>query len=143
MNITNGLFHSKCLTSNDVFWLLNPPIISLSIPLYEFVLYRPLNKYIPRTLRRVGIAIAITLSAICVILILEVVGNKISSLTGNRCTYISSSSDIKTTRVLEMSLWWAMIPVVLCTIAEMLGEIGGTLIYTSIYYKYIIVCFRV
>lgn len=135
MNITNGLFHSKCLTSDSVYWLLNPPIISLSIPLYEFILYRPLNKYIPRTLRRIGIAIAIILSAICIILILEVVGIEISSHTRNVCTYVSnSSSDIKTTQVLYMSLWWVMIPVILCTVAEMLGEIGGMLIQVLIYY---------
>lgn len=142
MNITNGLFHSKCLTSDEVYWLLNPPIISLSIPLYEFVLYRPLNKYIPRTLRCIGIAIAIMLSVICIILILEVVGTIISSLNGNICTYISSSNaDIKTTGLLKMSLWWAMIPVVLCTIAEMLGEIGGMLI--QVFINIIIACFSV
>ena len=120
---TSILFDGSCLPPQFSYWVFNPPFIVLSIPIFEFLIYPLLSRrgLFPRTLRRIGAAICFTLVALFVFLVIDVVGHTNNEKAVCMFLYESDSSLPK----VKLSGWVVMVPIVLATIAEMMGNIGG------------------
>ena len=120
---TSILFDGSCLPPQFSYLVFNPPVIVLSIPIFEFLIYPLISRrgLFPRTLRRIGAAICVTLIALSIFLVLDVVGHSRNEQTV--CMFLSEP-DSSLTR-LKLSGWVVMVPIVLATIAEMMGNIGG------------------
>jgi peptide/histidine transporter 3/4 len=108
VNSTDHKFVHECVLYSDFYWFLNPFFITVCIPLYELALYPFLNKYIPRTLRQIGIAFILNILVLVLLLVLDEVGTK-------------GEQNILS----NVSFWWSLLPIFIGSVAEMLGRIAS------------------
>ena len=108
-----------CWPLDNLYWIVNPLLITLLIPVYEFLLLPCLQKYVPRTLRRIGLAV--------VLLLLGIVSLFVLDLTGGLENFSTCNTNINTTNTIinSTNIVLVLIPVSLLTLAEMLGNIAG------------------
>ena len=129
-----------CLSTSLLYWLFNPPFIVIAIPLFEWFIYPLFTKRncFPSTLKRIGVAICVSLAAAAVFLVLDIVGHDIpvtnnssvainnnsSNSSGPICMFLTTA-DHGHKNGLQLSGWLLLLPIILDGIAEMIGNIGG------------------
>ena len=119
--------------------MFNPPFIVIAIPLFEWLIY-PLfarRNCFPSTLKRIGAAICVSLAAAAIFFILDIVGHHGIIAVNNSSVAINSSdtehplcmflttADDGHENGLQVSGWLLLLPIILDSIAEMIGNIGG------------------
>ena len=131
-----SLFSDTCFTPQLLYWIFNPPFIIFAIPVFEFLI-QPIfarRELFPSTLKRVGVAMCISFVATFMFLILDIVGHAItpkSETAGPICMFLYTNdrdqSSSHNNDGLTLSGWSLVIPILLGTIGEMIGYIGGML----------------
>ena len=102
---------------------LNYIPILIFLPIYEFLVYPLLSKYIPTTLRRIAVGFVILMVAVDgPLLVVDAYEHSISSLNSSTCFLVNSSSVIQN---LNIESSFLALPYTFAAIAEMLVFIGG------------------
>ena len=114
----------KCWPLDNLYFIVNPLIITVLIPVFEFLLVPCLDRYVPRTLRRIGLAIGLLFVALVSLLLLDIIGARHDIKNIEKCHYTKNISN--TTGVLHTNVFLVLIPVTFSTLAEMLGRIAGS-----------------
>ena len=116
--------------------MFNPPFIVIAIPLFEWLIY-PLfarRNCFPSTLKRIGAAICVSLAAAAIFFILDIVGHhgiivvnnsSVSSVAERPICMFLTTVDDGHENGLQVSGWLLLLPIILNSIAEMIGNIGG------------------
>lgn len=133
MNIENeNAFDGQCFPSDNIYWTFNPLTIIIFIPIYQLLLAPYFDRYIPRTLRRVGIAVMITLLSFVFLLVLEFTGAvraKSAFHTVEACHSLNHVNSTTSKGILNINIWFVLFPTILATIAELFGKIAGMYLY--------------
>ena len=124
---------NDCFSTKFLYWVFNPPFIVIAIPLFEWLIY-PLfarRNCFPSTLKRIGAAICVSLAATAIFFILDIVGHHgiIVVINSNDtelplCMFLTTADDGHENG-LQVSGWLLLLPIILNSIAEMIGNIGG------------------
>ena len=98
--------------------------ILVMLPIYEFLVYPLLTKYIPTTLRRIAIGFVVMMLSVAPLVVVDAYGHSISSpnSTASTCYLVNSTSAIQN---LNIESYFIALPYTLGAIAEMLVFIGG------------------
>lgn len=125
LDVSTGLTNSSCYPNDSVYYLFNPPIIVVSLLIFEFLMYPFLKGYFFSTLKRIGAGVFLTLASLSSFLVMVLFGEYASG--GKVCIFngINESSF-----QLPVSSWVLLLPIALSTVAEMLGIIGGVIHYS-------------
>lgn len=106
-----------------MYWIFNPIFVVIMLPIFEFIVHPILSRrdLLPRTLRRVGVAICITLTAMLVYLVIDVVAHLITDQSSCMFNFNSDGSYVK----LNLNGWYILPPLFLLTVAELMGNVGS------------------
>lgn len=109
-----------CWPLDNFYWIVNPLMITVLIPVYEFLLLPCLQKYVPRTLRRIGLAVVLLLLGLICLFVFD-----FTSKSSDFSTCTTNISNTTNVTISSYNIGLVFIPVSLLTLAEMLGKIAG------------------
>ena len=115
----NDIFGKRCTASELLTGSLIPLAILICLPLYE-VIYPFVFEYVPTSLRRIGVGIAVGCVAISSVIAIDVTGHKLEGSSSSMCFLINDTSV-----PIDVPVYWITIPSLLSALAEMLVFISG------------------